>query len=97
MLFNAKEEGRIEKPIWLKIKIDILKTKGVLYTDAVSNKSGVSALDKDEALKTLDFEAISEFIPFDIEGNHARKSRAEKYEILVPDYVPLEYIEGLDG
>jgi hypothetical protein len=80
---------------WLKINLKVLKIPGVKFTAGVSNKSGVALLDTKKALVRLDIDAICNFIPFSIEGNQARKSSAEKYEILIPNLVPLNYIENI--
>lgn len=94
MAYNAKEKGK--NLIWLEIDTIILKNiDGVLYTNDVSNKSGVHLLDNDEAKCVLDIKAITKFLPFDCGNNQERKIATYKYEILIPDCVSLEYIKNI--
>ena len=81
--------------IWLEIDISILNKTGVLYTNDVSNKAGVKLLDETKARTDLDIEAINSFLPFDKPNNKNRKIATYKYEILIPDCVPLNYIRNI--
>lgn len=94
MEFIARTERSLNT-FWLEINLKVLNIPGVRFTADVSNKSGVALLDTKEALTILDIDAIYNFIDFRIEGNQARKCLAEKYEILIPDLIPLNYIENI--
>lgn len=90
MAFKAREDKK--DIVWLDIDTAVLNIGGVLYTDDIANKAGVIPLDNDTAKNTLDIEAIYKFLPFNEEGNRERKVATYKYEILVPDFIPLNYI-----
>ena len=80
-------------PTWLSINPEIIKAKGVLITDAPSNQSGVVPQNPSAALDNLHLDAIYNFIDW---GKHpeayAQRIIAEKYEILVPTQVVVDYI-----
>jgi len=96
MLFRARQEGRIQDPIWLKIDASVMLSPNVRFTSEVSNKSGVRLLNHSEAVSEIDFEIL--LPPFvDWRGKqeiHDRRNAAEKSEILIPDKVPIEKILG---
>lgn len=54
MLFMARQESRITDPVWLKIDVSILLVPGVLFTNDVSNKTGVQTMGADEAAEQID-------------------------------------------
>jgi hypothetical protein len=97
MEFTAKNDGRITETAWISISKEVLLVDGVMYTNDISNKSGVQLLTNKQAVKTLDIDAIFSFIDFNIEGNLERKQKAEKYEVLVPKYIPIKYLGDMDG
>lgn len=92
MAFNASNNNDL---IWLAIDSKILDSAGVLYTNDIANKSGVILLNNEEAKENLDIEGIFKFLPFTEEGNRERKVATYKYEILIPNFVPLSYIRNL--
>ena len=93
MAFNAIENGK--DIVWIKINSEVLNFDGVLYTNDIANKSGVIPLDNEAAKENLDIEGIFKFLPFTEEGNWERKVATYKYEILIPNFVPLSYIRNL--
>ncbi len=98
MLHVAQKEGRITKPIWLKIDLDVLNFAGVKFTNAVSNKSGVPLLDNEQAKDQVDLTGLFTFLDFRADGNQERKRAAEKSEILVPKMISPKNILGfVDG
>lgn len=97
MEYLARQEGRIQETFWIKVHRDVLRLKGVMFTNDVSNKAGVELLTNEEAVEELDHDAIFNFIDFDIPGNLRRKQAAEKYEILVPKHIPLEFLVNING
>ena len=92
MLFDAKKEGRITDPIFLKVRSTILLEKGVLFCSKVSNSSDAVILDANQAKAQIDFDVL--FTPMDWKDTEVRKRRraARKSEILVPNFVPIEMI-----
>lgn len=84
------------KLAWLEIDASILNDiSGILYTNGVSNKSGIVPMSEKNALNCLDFDAIYKFLPFKEKGNKERKDAARKYEILIPNEVPAGYIRNI--
>jgi hypothetical protein len=84
-------------PTWLSINPEIIKEKGVMITDAPSNQNGVAPQDPTAALDNLHLDAIYKFIDWGEHPEaHAQRIIAEKYEILVPKQVVVDYIvQGL--
>ena len=98
MLFKAKKEERIKKPIWLKIVVSVMLDPEVRFTSDISNKSGVVMLAHEEAVNEIDFEVLFSHMNWNDPEINKRRQNALKSEILVPDIVPnnkiLGYING---
>ena len=92
MLFRAVEHGTIKKPVWLKIKSDVLHLSGTRFTADVSNKSGIRILSSKEAEEAIDFEVLYTWTDWRNPDIKARLRAARKSEILVPDIVPWDFI-----
>ena len=91
----AHQEGRIKNPIYLSIHVDVINQDGVMFTDDVSNKSGVEIYTIEEAKKIIDFPVLYTRTDWNDPEIQMRLQQAEKYEILVPDHIPLEYIRNI--
>lgn len=96
MEYRAREDGRIESSVFLRIAAEVLHTPGVLFTADVSNKSGVETLSLSEALEQLDLEAVYTRLDWSDPVVKERRLVARKYEILVPTLVPSQMISGYD-
>ena len=94
MAYIAAEENQ-KDIIWLEIDVEILKLPNVLYTNGVSNKADVQTYNSILAKSNLDINAIYDFLDFNDGNNKARKLASYKYEILIPDCVPLCYIRNI--
>jgi ssDNA thymidine ADP-ribosyltransferase, DarT len=80
-------------PTWLSINPDVIKAMGVKIADAPSNQNGVVPQDPSAALDNLHLDAIYNFIDWGENPEaHAQRIIAEKYEILVPKQVVVDYI-----
>ena len=96
MAFVAEQAGRIANVKYLEIRPEILRKEGVLYTADVSNKAGVELMTLDEAIELpLDFEVMFTRTDWRDPAVQARLRAVRKYEILVPDSVPLRYITNI--
>ncbi|HUG80630.1 MAG TPA: DarT ssDNA thymidine ADP-ribosyltransferase family protein [Bryobacterales bacterium] len=95
MEYLAREDGRIERSIYLQIDLEVLAIEGIKYTPDVSNKSGVETYPIDDTLKMVDFEILYSRTPvFHLD----RLQQAERCELLVPNAIPLDLIRNLpDG
>lgn len=95
MYYVASQRG--VDPTWISIDPEVIKLPGVMVTDAPSNQIGVVPQAASQALDNLHLDAIYQRIDW-TQHPEARDHRvaAEKYEILVPKKVILDYIvEGL--
>ena len=93
MEYIAKKEGRIERSVFLLVDGDILRMDGVRYSPGVSNKSGIETCAIQDALAQIDFEVLYTWMPWTDPMIQERRKAAEKCEILIPDYVPMNYLE----
>jgi len=93
MEYHAKREGRIKSSIFLSIHTDTLQFEGVRFTAGVSNKGDVEPCSMEEAMKIIDFDMLNEgWKNYRDPEIQSRLQRVKKYEILVPDHVPLRLI-----
>jgi hypothetical protein len=92
MLYIAKQEQRINEPIWLSIDISVLLNSGVRYSTDVSNKSGVEIIDEEKAKSLIDFEVLFTFMDWRNPEIQKRRQAALKSEILIPEIVELDKI-----
>lgn len=94
MLYVSKQEGRLKNPLWLKIGISVLANSRVLFSTDVSNKRGVDIIDAEKAATEIDFEVLFTYMNWRDPEIQARRQAAIKSEILIPDFVPIDYILG---
>jgi ssDNA thymidine ADP-ribosyltransferase, DarT len=92
MEWRARQDGRLPNTAFLKVNPAVLDLDGVLFTDDVSNKSGIVPISRAEANQTLDFEVLSGKTQRNDPQATERWLRAKKYEVLVPAFVPISYI-----
>lgn len=95
MLYSVKQEGRIENPVWLKIKSSILLEDGVRFCADVANKAGVHILNAEQAKVEIDFEVLLAYTDWTDKKVQARRQKAIKSEILVPNCIPIKQILGI--
>jgi len=95
MEYVARKEGRITDPIFLQIHPDILQKDGVRFTAEVSNKAGVKIYSIEEARGIIDFEVLYTRTDWRDPRIQERLQQVEKYEILIPDHIPLELLRNL--
>lgn len=92
MLYIARNDGRIRNPIWLKFNIAVLQLPGVMYTAEVANKRGVPLLNAQQAEQQIDFEVLFRYTDWRDPAVQERRRAATKAEILVPNFVPLNFL-----
>lgn len=95
MEFIARQEGRIADSIFLHVHPEVLAAAGVMFTRDVSNKKGVTLHSLEEAKDMIDFEVLYTRTDWRDPKINDRLLQAEKCEILVPDFIPLELIRNL--
>jgi hypothetical protein len=91
----ARREDRIQDSIFLEVHPEVLQWQGVLFTPDVSNKKGVQQYPMTEATNMIDYEVLTKWMDWKDPAIKARLSQAEKCEILVPRFIPLELIRNL--
>jgi hypothetical protein len=95
MQYKGSKDGRSFR--WLKIDPAVIILDGVKLTDQVSNKTGVVPGDPMEMFRKLDWEVLWTRMVWQDPAVKARLDVAEKWEILVPNVVPLKYIRSFNG
>ncbi|MCD4674953.1 MAG: DUF4433 domain-containing protein [Desulfobacula sp.] len=93
MQYIAHNDGRHPEPIWLRIDTKILLKNTTHFCCDVSNKSGVQILNSKEAKEQIDFEVLFKQTDWNDPDIYKRRQAAEKSEILVPDFIPLDMIK----
>lgn len=94
MLYAAKQDARIIKPVWLKIDASIILVDDVRFTNDVSNKAGVELLTAGQAREQIDFEVLFTYMDWKNTDVQARRRAALKSEVLIPRHIPLHKILG---
>lgn len=95
MEYRARQNGRIQNSRFLEIERDVLRIEGVRFTSAMANRNGVAPLTLAEAATEMDFAAAYWHMDFSNPEEMQRVLAARKYELLVPNLVPLSYIRNL--
>ena len=95
MEYRAREDDRITDSIFLQISPEVLERDGVMFAADVSNKGGVTIHSLEQAKEMIDFEVLYTRTDWRDSKVKERLQQAEKYEILVPDFIPLELIRNL--
>lgn len=95
MEWLARQQGRIETSVFLKIAPEVLKIPGTLIVDTVSNRADANPRQAEEMISKLDLKVIYTRTDWKDPAVQERLRTAKKYEILVPGNVPLKHIAGL--
>ena len=89
----ATTEGRIERSTFLYVDSKIMYKRGVLYSPGVANKAGMLTHSIEEARNLIDYQVLYTNTDWNDPEIQARLQAAEKAEILVPDHIPMKYLE----
>ena len=95
MVFSAQEEGRLLDCLFLQVNPEILAWPDVRFAPDIANKTGVSHYSIDEAVNLIDFEVLYTRTDWSDPAIQERLQQAERYEILVPHRIPLDFIRNL--
>ena len=95
MKFKAKQEGRIQDPVLLKISLDVCFFNLTMFTDMNAADSRSSRKNNLEFISNLRFDLFPEnyFLIKDMGGHEYKYYQAE---ILVDTILPIEYILNID-
>ena len=100
MEYRAREAGRISESIFLHIDPVVLEKDGVKFVPGMANTTNMPIYDFDEGLESgsIDFDVLYTYMPWADADIQARRQQAEKYEILIPDFVSINLIRNFpDG
>lgn len=92
MLYCVQQEGRCSNPVWLRIDADVAFAEGVLFTDAVANKNGVTPFTSETVESRIDFDVLYTFMDWHEPSIKVRRQQAIKSEILVPKFIQINKI-----
>lgn len=94
MAFRVKERNSDADLRYLRINRAILYQERVQFSAGVAYAQGVEAIPIEAACdeNLIDHQALYSWTDWNDPAVQARRQAAEKYEILVPDYVPMDFI-----
>jgi hypothetical protein len=93
MAHIAQKEGRIERPVFLLVQPAVIRLPGVRYSAGVAIKTGVHICDIAEGAEIIDYQVLYTRMDWNVPEIQERLQAAEKCEILVPDHIPMKYLE----
>jgi hypothetical protein len=102
MEYRARTDGRIEKSIFIRVSGKVLEGDGVRFVPGMSNRKGIETYlledaIRDNHLEDDDMDALYKWTDWNSGDNYSRRVRAENFEIIVPDFIPIDLIELPDG
>lgn len=97
MEYRAKQEGHINDPVYIEILPEVLRLPQVCFSSDVSNKSGVVIHPIASATNMIDFEVLYTRTDWRDPAIQERLKQARKYEVLIPDHVPLNLMRLPNG
>ncbi len=95
MKFIAERDGRLKNARYLAISPKVLKTPGTRIAFGIANGNDVEILPIEEALEKLDVEVLYSRTNWSDPTIQQRLRAAEKLEVLIPNAVPRNLIEGI--
>jgi hypothetical protein len=97
MEYIARQEGRINDSIFLEVHPAVMQWEGVRFTAAMANTNNIQfyTLDEARSLSLIDYEVLYTRTNWSDPQVQQRLQVAEKYEILVPRIIPLDFIRNL--
>lgn len=95
MKYLANKEGRLPNPRYLKIAPEVLSIPGVKIAFGVANANTTNILPVAEAVPMLDIDVIYTWTNWSDPEVYQRLKAAEKMEVLVPNGVPRNLINGV--
>jgi hypothetical protein len=91
----ALQEGRIVDAPYIAIKPEILLLPGVKIALDVANKKGVTIHDLNNAIDLMDLEVLYNRTDWKVSTIRQRLKSVEKYEVLIPNEIPPNFLLGL--
>lgn len=94
MKFLAHQDGRLPNPRYLAIRPEVLLIPGTKIALGVANANDVAILPASEAIDRLDIEVVYSRTDWKDPAIYSRLRAAEKFEVLIPNAVPHNFITG---
>lgn len=95
MKFIAERDGRLKSARYLAVSPKVLKIPGTKIAFGIANANDVEILPIEEALESLDIEVLYTRTNWSDPAVQDRLRAAERLEILIPNAVPRDLIEGI--
>ena len=92
MEYLAKKDGRIVESFFIKVLPEILDRDGVIFCAGVSNAANSSFFEVEEFEDKMDSEILFKRTDWRQPEIQERLRLAEKYEVLIPKWVPKTYL-----
>ena len=91
MAFRAQEAGGIDRVVYVRINSSVLRQPDVRFVPGMANTAGISFYTVQEAFEqnVIDFEVLYSWNDWNDPAVQERRQQAEKYEVLVPDFIPI--------
>ena len=91
----ARQRGTIEQVRILSIAPKVLLREGVKIADRVATANDATIGEPNGMIPNMDLEATYKYLDWKIPENSARRTAAEKWEIMVPNVIETADIFGL--
>lgn len=95
MKFVAERDGRLKNARYLAISPKVLRIPGARIAFGIANANNVEILPVADALAKLDVEVLYTRTDWSNPAIQLRLRAAEKVEVLIPNAVPRDLIEGI--
>lgn len=95
MEWIARQQGRIEQSVFLKISPQVLRSPGTMIVDTVSNRADADPKPAESMISKLDLKVIYTRTDWKDPVVQERLRTAKKYEILIPNQIAKDLIVGL--
>ena len=92
MAYVAKKQGRLPKPLSIKIDNRVLSLPGVCFSPDTANKNGVPILPMNEFARYIDIVRVNRLRDHYYGELNDIEKRERRAEILIPDHVAFEYL-----
>ena len=94
LAYRIEQRNSEAKLLYLRIDRRILSQEGVQFSNGVSYAEGVETLPIQEAVERgmIDYQVLYTYMSWDDPEVQTRRHAAELCEILIPNYVPMDFI-----
>lgn len=94
MEYRARQDGRIGESVFLHVDVSVLDIPGIQFTSGMANGSAVLPVGLTEAAAFPDLPAVYTRLDWKNPDELEKVLRARKYELLVPRFLPIQYLKN---